>query len=523
MVLFVACANVAGLLLVRGVKRRREVAVRLALGASRARVVRQLLTETLLLAAAGGALGLLIAVWANDTLQAFYAADYAGRPVHFELGLRAWVIAVTGGLSLVTALLCGLAPALLGSATNVVEALKDESGTGAGRRSMFRDGLVALQIACSIVLLVGAGLLVRSVREISAGPGIDASHVVMLRLRPSLVQYEGPKAHAFQRAAIRRLESLEGVDAASAGESLPMFGAGPTELVARANESAGGPAVTAGTSRIGDRYFEVLGVPILDGRAFDSRDTPDGQPVAIVNDVLARQLWPGESPVGQALRIDSRTYSIVGVVRGAQYHAMTESVVPYVFLNYWQQQPNGGWSSDSRTFVRVRGNAAAMMPAIRRAIAAVDPAVPLSEAYPLETRLTFEFSRVRMAMTMLGSFGVLTLVLTAMGLYGVVAFAMSLRVREIAIRMALGARPEQVHRLVIGHGLKVAAAGAVAGLAAAAAGARVLASLLYGVSPYDVTTFAGVALVLCAVAVAASAIPARRAMRIDPAMTLRAE
>ena len=521
LVLLVACANVAGLLLVRGVTRRREVAVRLALGATRRRVVRQLLTETALLAVAGGALGLLVAVWANDMLRSFYAADYAGRPVKFDLDLRGWVVAVTAGLSLVTALLCGLAPALLSSATNVVDALKDESGTGARRRSVVRDALVVLQIACSLVLLAGAGLLVRSLHGIAAGPGIDASRVVMLRLRPSLVKYDGERAHAFQRAAIRSLESVEGVVAASAGESLPMFGAGPTERVTAADGRSDRPAVTAGTSRIGDRYFEVLGVPMLEGRAFDSRDQLAGQPVAILNDVLAQQLWPGERAVGRQVRMDGRTYAVVGVVRGAQYHTITESVLPYLFLNYWQLHPDGGWSSDSRTFVRVDRNAASMMPAIRRAVAAVDPAVPVSEAYPLETRLTFEFSRVRMAMTMLSGFGVLTLVLTAMGLYGVVAFAMSLRMREIAIRMALGARPAQVRRLVLGHGMKVAAAGAALGLAAALAGARLLSSLLHGVSPYDAATFAAVALVLSLVALSASGLPARRAMRVDPALTLR--
>jgi predicted permease len=523
MVLLVACANVGGLLLVRGVKRRREIAIRLALGANRGRVVRQLLTEAAVLAIAGGALAILVATWANETLRSFYAVDYAGRRLEFEVGLRPWVLAVTGGLSLLTALLCGLVPALLGSATNVVGALKDESGSGATRRSWFRDGLVVFQVACSLVLLVGAGLLVRSLLDITRGPGVDASRIVILRLRPSLVAFDGARARAFQREVIRRLEALPGVEAASPGDGLPLFGWGTGNAVSRGDGPAEGPSLQAAASRIGDGYFKVLGLPILEGRDFDSRDLAAGQPVAIVNDVLARQLWPGEPATGRRVRLDGRTHHVVGVVRAAQYHTIAESLLPYVYLNYWQQHANGGWSSDSRTHVRVRGDAAAMMAAIRREVAAVDPTVPISEDYPLEDRVAFTFRRVRMMMTLLVAFGGLALVLAATGLYAVVAFATSLRVREIAIRIALGARPDQVRALVLGQGTRMVLLGTALGLAGALASARLLSTMLYGVQPYDAVTFAGAAVVLVAVAVLASALPARRAVRLEPARTLRAE
>lgn len=523
LVLLVACANVGGLLLVRGVKRRREVAIRLALGAHRGRVIRQLLTEATVLALAGGALGMLVAIWANDTLRSFYATDYAGRPLHFEVGIRGWVLAATSGISLLTALIAGLIPALLVSGTNVVTSLKDEGGTGASRPSRFRDGLVVLQVACAMVLLVGAGLLVRSLQEISRGPGIDPSRVIMLRLRPSLVAYDAAKAHAFQREVIRRLELLPGVVAASPGESLPLFGAGGESIISAGDVPTGGrDTVTVLSSRVGARYFEVLGLPLLDGREFDSRDTAEGQPVAIINEVLARQVWPGERAVGRTVRIGGRSHEVVGVVRAAQYLSIADTPAPYLYLNYWQQNPSG-WPSDSRTHVRVNGDAAVMMPRIRREIAAVDPAVPLSEDYPLAARVRFAFRHIRMAMTMLVSFAVLSIVLAATGLYGVVAFAMSLRTREIAIRMALGARPDQMRLLVIRHGMKVAVLGAAIGLAAAVAGARLLSRMLYGVQPHDTGIFVGVAAMLIVITLVASGIPARRAMRVDPALTLRQE
>ncbi len=524
MVLLVACANVGGLLLVRGVKRRREVAIRLALGAHRGRVIRQLLTEAALLAAAGGALGVIVAIWANDAVRGFYATDYAGRPLHFELGIRGWVLVATTAISLITAVLAGLLPALLVSTTNVLTSLKDESGTGGPRPSRLRDALVVLQIACAMVLLVGAGLLVRSLQQISRGPGIDTARVIMLRLRPSLVAYEGTKAHAFHREVIRRLEQLPGVVAASPGESLPLFGAGSEVTVSAADANAAGPvSFRVTTSRVGDRYFAVLGLPLLQGREFDSRDLAAGQPVAIINDVLAHRLWPGERAAGRTLRVDERPYEVVGVVRAGQYHAITTAPAPYLYLNYWQQSARGGWPSDSRTHVRVTGDAAEMMPIIRREIAAIDPAVPLSEDYPLSTRVRFEFRQVRMAMTLLVSFAIVAVVLAATGLYGIVAFAMSLRTREIAIRMALGASPDQVRLFIARQGRTVALSGVVLGITAAAAGARVLSTMLYGVQAHDAATFAVAAVLLAGIAALATGVTARRAMRIDPALTLRQE
>ncbi|HSC29170.1 MAG TPA: ABC transporter permease [Vicinamibacterales bacterium] len=523
MVLLVTCANVGGLLLVRGVKRRREIAIRLALGAGRWRVVRQLFTETTLLAAIGGALGLLVATWGNELLRSFYSTDYAGRQLQFDVGIRGWILATTAGLSLLAAVLSGVAPAVLTSATNVVASLKATTAGGSARPTRVRDGLVVAQIACAMALLAGAGLLVRSLQDVARGPGVDTSRIILLRLRPSLVAYDGAKARAFQEEVIRRLELLPGVEAASAGESLPILAWSSRFSVTSELDGTAPERLEVGGSRIGDRYFEVIGTAALEGREFERSDRTDSRPVAIVNDVLARQLWPGERVVGRTLRVDDRTVTIVGVVPDVQYRTINDPPAPYLYLNYWQQEPSEGWSADSRTHVRVTGDAGAMMTRIRREIAAVDPNVPLQEDYPLETRVAFTFRNVRMAMTMLSSFGVLALVLTAVGLYGVVAFATSLRMREISIRLALGARPDQVRRLIVSRGLRLAALGCALGLAGALAGTPWLATMLYGVRPHDPGTFAIAAAILTVVALAASSLPAWRATRVDPAIVLRQE
>jgi predicted permease len=522
----IACANVAGLLLARGMGRRKEIAVRLALGAGRRRIVRQLLTESALLALAGGALGLLVAAWVKESIVPFYAADYAGRPLHLGVEISVWVFAATALVSGLSAVLCGLAPALQASRADVLPALKDESATGS-RRSRMRDGLVVAQVALSMVLLVGAGLMVRSLQAVYRGPGFDPQPVIMVRIRPSLVAYGGEKAHEFQQEVIRRLELLPAVVAASASNVVPISPLlaveGSTTVTRGDADRSGVTSVQAAGGPVGDRFFEVLGVPLVEGREFDERDRSGPRPVLIVNQVLARQLWPQGGAAGQTVLVDGREHDIVGVVNLDLYQPITAQPRPYFYRNYWQQSAASGWTEDSRTYVRVAGDAASMMRRIRREISAIDPSVPISEDYPMTSRVRFEFRPVRMAMTMLVSFGVLALVLSAIGLYGVVAFVTSQRTREIAIRLALGADRPQVRSLVLGHGARLATLGAVLGLASAFAATRLLATLLYGVQPYDFATFLAVPLILVVVVLVASWAPARRATKVDPALTLRYE
>jgi predicted permease len=521
LLLFIACANVAALLLARGIARRREIALRQALGSSRARLVRELLTESAVLAIAGGALGILAAAWMKEIVGSFYATDYAGRPLLFGLELSVPVLAATAALCGVTAVLCGLAPAMRTTRADLLPSLKgDSAGSGHGR-SRTRDLLVVMQFGLATMLLVGAGLLVRSVIDLSRGPGVDTDRIILLRLRPSLVGYDGARARAFQTEVIRRLMRIPGVDSASAAEGLPLFDFGVRVAVA-SDGTAQGPQLTgsATASHVGDRYFDTLGVPILAGRDFDSSDLPGTPRVAIVNDVLAASLGGPAQAVGRIIRIDDTPLTIVGVARSARFRTALEPAEPYIYLNYWQQDGRG-FAADSRTHVRVAGDAAAMMPRIRREIAAIDPTVPLSEDYPLRERVRFAFLPVRMTASLLVGFGVAALFLSAIGLYGVVAFVTGMRTREIAIRLAVGAEGSHICALVLGQGARLAALGTGIGVAAAFSISHLLAGLLYGVQPSDPGTFIGIPSLLFGVALLASWIPARRAMRVQPALTLR--
>jgi predicted permease len=378
------------------------------------------------------------------------------------------------------------------------------------------------------------------VQQLLRGPGFDPGRVVVLRLRPSLVDYDAAKAWAFQREVIRRLGALPGVESASTSEGLPMFDFGirvdvsipPVTPGAGSGGDSPRPADTLQvlSNRVGDGYFATLGARLLDGREFTDRDRVGAPATVILNDVLARRLWPGERggalrALGRALVVDGREHEVVGVVRDIKYHSLTDRPAPYLFRSYWQQEDSTGWQKDSRTHVRVSGgsDARAIVPALRREIAAIDASVPLSEDYALVDRVKYTYQPVRLARTALVAFAALALALSTIGLYGVLAFTVSHRTREIAIRMALGARRDDVARLVLGQSARLAAAGAALGIAGALAGARSLGALLYGVPRYDVVAFAAAPLVLGAVALVASWVPVRRAARVDQSVALRHE
>jgi predicted permease len=526
LVLLIACANLAALLLARGMHRRKEIAIRLALGASRSRLIRQLLVESLLLSLSGGALGLLVATWVKEYLLTFYATDYAGRALNFSLEIDRVVILSTLGLSILTGVIFGLVPALQASRPDVVPVLKDETSAGGFRRSRLRDALIVTQVAASIVLLVGAGLLVRSLTTIYRGPGFDPGPVVLLRLRPSLVEYDVPKARAFQRRVIERLEALPGVLSASPGESFPYLGGGggvtPVWLPGRSAERPE-DAFRVALSKVGPRYFKTIGARVVEGREFGEQDGKQAPRVAVVNEVLARRFWPDGRAAGQTLVVDGLPHEVVGVVRLVPYHNLTEQPAPGLFLNYWQYESADAWAADSRTHVRVAGDAAAMLPALRREIAAVDPNVPISEDYPLTLRLEHTFKPLRVARSMLTGIGFLAGLLSAIGLYGGLAYNVARRTREIAIRIALGADRGSVAGLVLRQGAGLTLAGVAIGLVGAFVASRFLSSLLYGVDPHDRLTFIAVPVALCTVALLASYVPARRATRVDPMIALRYE
>ncbi len=524
LVLLIASANLAGLLLARGIQRRKEMAVRLALGAGRARLARQLLTESMLLALLGGSAGLVVAVWANEIVAGFFGVTYSGFRMNLTLDLHPLILAGTVGVSVLTAAGFGLIPSLQGSRPDLTAGLKGE-GPGAGRRSPLRDGLVVVQVALAVLLLTGAGLVVRSLQNVYRGSGFDPSQVVLLRIRPTLLAYEAPKAFAELREIHRRLAATPGVLAVSPAEYLPVGFSGNTAGVwlpgrepARRED-----AEQASVNAVGPGFFKTLQMELLEGRDFTEQDRHGAPLVAVVNDLLARRYWPGQSAVGQTLVADGEPYTIIGVVRDAQYYSGTEPSRPFFYPNYWQRDPNDRLEWDSRTHVRVAGDPAAMLPALLREVAAVDAALPISEAYPMTERLRFHFAPVRMATTALGFFGGVALLLSALGLYGVLAFTVNQRTREIGIRMALGAQPGDVLRLVLRQGAALALAGLGVGLVAALASARMLAGMLYGVPSRDLATFVAAPAVLLVVALAASWAPARRAARVDPMVALRYE
>ena len=525
LVLFIACANLAGLLLARGATRRKEIAVRLALGANRWRVIRQLLTESLMLSLLGGAAGLLVGLWAKDLLSIFYSVDSEGRRAYFMIGLDLTVLIFSAGISFLTGILFGLAPALQLSRPELIPALKSEGSSSSTQRTRLRDALIVIQVALAVVLVVGAGLLVRSVQSVYRGPGFDPSHIVLLRLRPSLVAYSPSKASAFQREVIRRLGSLPGVLSASPAQMAPLPGWGyhvslwlPGQVAARPEDVYRAPS-----NMVGPRYFETLGIPVLDGREFGDQDRVEQPRAVIINETIARHFWPHESPVSQAIMVNGEKYLVVGVVKDAQYYSNSQPSAPFIYLSFWQQDSLATSPIDSRTHVRIAGDPGRMLPLIRREIAAVDPDVPISEDRPLKEWLNYSFQPVLVASTLFACFAALAIFLSALGLYGVLAFTVSQRTREIGIRLALGAERNDVTRIVVRQGAILAVTGVFGGLLAAFALAHFLASLIYGVRQYDPLTFLVAPAALVFVALMASYIPARRAAAVDPIIALRHE
>ncbi len=523
LVLLVACANVAGLLLSRGLRRRKEIAIRISLGAGRIRLIRLLLVESVALAIAGGVAGFAVAIWSTEVLRRFFGVGSGGDTVNLDLSLDPRVVLVGIASAILTGVLTGLVPALQSTRPDVLPSLKEETAGAGTRGSWLREGLIVVQVAMSVVLLACGGLLVRSFFLLQRGPGFDPSAVVLVRVRPSLVGYPIERAWAFQRDVIQRLEGLPGVAAASPGNVPPLpYWARPVQPV----QLAGNPdqaAVRSSTTHVGARYFKALGANVVEGREFDERDKPEGPRVVVVNEALARQLWPRGGAVGSLVTIGRTPCEVVGVVNDRQWVSFVESPEPIAYLNFWQQSPSETWSKDSQMIVRLSGDARARLPDIRRAIAEVDPDVPVSEGDSLAARLDYAFIKVRAARTMLVTFGSLALVLSMIGLYAALTYAIGQRTREIAIRIALGAARRDVGILVLRRGATIVGLGLAGGLAAAVVAGPLLASLLYGVTPRDPIALLAGPLVLGAVALLAIWLPARRAMGMDALIALRSE
>lgn len=505
LLLLLACINVAGLLVARGAARRREIAVRLSLGAARIRLVRQLITESLLLALAGGAVGLMLTLWTRNLLLAFFGTDSEGYHRYYDLRIDPRVLGFSLALTLFDGLLFGLLPALQTTRPSYAP------------QSRLRAALMTGQVALSLILLIGAGLLVRSVARLEEGAVFDPRGVAVLRLRPRLIEYSPARAQAFTREVVERFEALPGVESVSLGRGQGLVWIGCCDSQVKTIEEA--QAYDAGYHLIGTRYFSTLRIPVLAGRDFDSRDHVGAPAVAIVNETMARRLWPREAPLGRMFQADGQLLQVVGVVKDAQIRTVLEPAKPFFYVPFWQSPEE----VDSRMAIRVTGDPRRMLPLLHRTIAAIDSRVPVTEEMTMLDQVEAVYIQARLASAVMLTAGALALLLSTTGLYSVIAFIVSRRTREIGIRVALGARPGDVSALVLQQGLKLVAPGVALGLAGALASTRLLESWLYGVRATDPWAFAIGALLLSTAALAACAAPAHRAARLDPMVALRYE
>lgn len=526
-VLLTACANVANLLLARAAARQKEMAVRAALGSGRRRLVQQALIESLVLSALGGALGLLLAIAGIRPLLALAPRDIP-RLANTHLDLRVLLFAT--GVSLLAGLAFGVVPALQGSRPDLVEALKQGArGASAGRsRARWRSALLVAEVALALVLVTGAGLMIRSVVQVRQAPiGFEPDDLLTFGISLPETRYATPERQArFWREALARIAALPGVRSVASVRCLPMAGGCWDGGYVLADRPPPAPAdmLDFDSNMVSADYFRTLGIPVVAGRAFDLHDDGAGPPVAIVNQALARRLWPHGSALGQRLRQGSDTSpwrEIVGVVGDVKRDGLDAAQGAEVFMPLFQHRL---WQGSANLVVRTASpRPMSAAGAVARAIHSIDKDQPLVEMQPMAQLLGDTLARRRFSTLLLGIFGGLALVLAAVGIYGVMAYTVSLRMREMGIRMALGARRGELFRLVVGQGMALAALGVGAGLLGAAAVTRFLSKLLFGVSATDPLTFGAVALLLAAVAALACFLPARRATAGDPMLALHEE
>ncbi len=529
LVLLIACGNVASLMLARGAVRQKEISVRIALGAERSRIVRQLLVESMLLALMATALGLAAAAISTRALIA--AGPAAGLPRLAELSIDARVFGFALGIALASALLFGMLPAIHASRSQVSDTLK-ESGrgaTGSRARQRVRNALVIGEVALSVALLIGAGLLIRSFWLVQrVHPGFQTERVMTLRINLPRTSYgDGAKARAFYERLLPELSALPGVQAVATSSGVPLTaGNTGTELKIPGRTLPADVPASADWRLVSPGYFKALNIP-LRGRDFDNRDVParpDAEPpaVVIISEAMAHRYWPGEDPIGKTVVITSfgaKTQTIIGVAGDVRSFGLDVEAGPMVYASAIAYS---GWNPMSLV-VRSVIDPLTQVAEVRTAIRQIDANVPAYELRVLDDLLSESLGPRRFFMLLVGSFAAVALTLASIGLFGVLAYLVSQRTRDIGIRLALGAGRGDVMKLVVGQGMILAMTGAVLGLAAAFAGARVLQTLLFTVAPRDPLTFVSVPLLLLAVAFLACYVPARRAVRIDPLVALRAE
>ncbi len=529
LLLAIACANTANLLLARAATRRREIAIRLSIGASRSRLVRQLLTESVLLALFGAVIGVLLASWGTSIVPAegLPRLDFVarGRVLWFAV-----VAAVTCGV------IFGLAPAFWATRADLSVAMKHGVREGADRRSRLRSALMVVQVALAVVLLTGAGLFVHSLRNVqSIDPGFDVDRMLRVSIDLKTAGYSDTARAQFYERAAEALRATPGARGVTLTTMTPLSGSmyiTGFRVPGVDDPSTNDPALNLRRMMSGDYpvsimagagYFGAIGTPVLQGRDFLPSDRGKSQPVAIVSASFAKHYWPSKSPIGECIEIgdkdDARCYEVVGVAADAKYVQIEEDGRPAFFLPLAQMSGN----QDRYILVRTTGDPAAAIPNVRATLQRLAPNLPFLNIQTMSDVLRPQLQPRRLGATMFGAFGILALALAAIGLYGVISYAVAQRTHEVGIRLALGAQPSQVLRLVVRQGVVLTTLGLAIGASGALVGARLIAHFLFGVSATDPITFAGVCVALGTVAALASYIPARRAARVDPIIALRTE
>jgi predicted permease len=521
LVLVLACANLANLLLARGAERRREIAVRLALGAGRFRLIRQLLTESVILAVVGGALGLLLAFWLVDLMVALKPP--VDVPLSIDLHIDFRVLIFTCLISLVTGVLFGLLPAMQATKTDLVTGLKDEMAAGGHRRSRLKSGLIVFQVALSLALLICGGLMLRALqRAQTVKLGFDPQNAIEVSFDLRLQGYSEGGGREFQKRLLERVRALPGVREAGIADLVPVdlhFGRSPVFIEGQAPKRIT-TAPRAMTNRVSPGYLGAMSTRLTRGRDFVEQDNENATRVAIINETFARRFWPGEDPIGKRFSVggsDAPKLQVIGVTEDGKYAGLNETPMPFVYRPLWQS-----YTGTTNLIVRSETESQRLIATVRGELRQLDPNLPVSSKTMIE-HMSLPLLPTRVAASALGSFGLLALALAGIGLYGVMSYSVTNRTREIGVRMALGARRRDVLNLIVSQGMKLTLIGVAIGLAASLALTRLMKSVLLGVSATDPLTFVVIALLLTGVALLACYVPARRAMRVDPMIALRRE
>jgi putative ABC transport system permease protein len=522
-VLLIACANVTNLMLARATKRKREIAIRLAMGASRSRLIRQLMTESLMLSIAGGTIGFVVAIWSKDILKSLVPFGFGPNQQGSQIDPRVLIFAFV--ISIVSGVVFGLVPAMQASRPDLVPTLKGEVTMPVGSRGVrfnLRKALVVLQVGLSLFALITAGLFVRSLQKAQAvNPGFDPDNVVLMAFNLGREGYTEDQGRNFHRQVVERIRALPGVLNATVARDRPFGGGFQRSVFIEGQEAPpGGRGVLVQTNNISLGFFDTLGIRLLRGREFSENDSLQSPKVMIINEAMATRFWPDQNPIGKRLKLfgDPEFREVVGRVADTKYNSHTEPRRPFMYIPLLQE-----YAPQINLHVRTSVDSKGMIAALRSEVQQIDASLNVLNIQTLRERVQNSLGGERTQATLLGTGGLLALVLAAVGLYGVMSYSVAQRTREIGIRMALGAGRRNVMGLVLTQGVSLVSAGIVLGLGAAFGITRLLASLLFGVSTADPLTFIGTSVILLVVAMLASYIPARRATKVDPIIALRYE